>query len=73
VGGKAKSQFDVIGDCVNGAARLQEYTKFFEKSLLLTEEVVQELHDEEILRDMFQLLDTVNIRGQGERRIYCTR
>ena len=73
VGGKAKSQFDVIGDCVNGAARLQEYTKFFEKSLLLTEEVVQELHNEEILRDMFQLLDTVNIRGQGERRIYCTR
>lgn len=70
VGGKTKSQFDVIGDCVNGASRIEQLTKDFRRNLIISEEAFHALENDDTLSGSFECLKTVAVRGQGERRIF---
>jgi class 3 adenylate cyclase/CHASE2 domain-containing sensor protein len=71
VGGRTRSQFDIIGDCVNGASRIEHLTKELRRSLLTSEEVFRSLESDDSLSGSFELLKTVAVRGQGERKIFA--
>ena len=70
VGGRTKNQFDIIGDCINGASRIEHLTKEFKQSLLISDETYRGLESEDALSGSFAPLRTVAVRGQGERRIF---
>ena len=70
VGGRTKTQFDIIGDCINGASRIEHLTKEFRKDLLVSAEVYHVIEDDDSLAGLFVPLRTVTVRGQGERRIF---
>lgn len=70
IGGRTKSQFDIIGDCINGASRIEHLTKEMKSSLLISEEVYRGIEKDDSLSGSFGFLKTVAIRGQGSRRIY---
>jgi class 3 adenylate cyclase len=70
VGGPTKSQFDIIGDCINGASRIENLTKDFEKGLLISEDANRALESVDSLAGSFELVKTVLVRGQGERRVF---
>jgi class 3 adenylate cyclase len=69
VGGRTKSQFDIIGNCINGASRIEGLTREYKRSFLISAEVAQALGGNRELRARFQSLGTVTIRGQGEREV----
>jgi adenylate cyclase len=70
VGGKTRSQFDIIGDCINGASRIEHLTKELGRSLLVSEEVFRGIESDDSLSGLFELTKSVAIRGQGERRVF---
>ena len=70
IGGRTKSQFDIIGDCINGASRIEHLTKEMKRSLLISEEACRGIEKDDSLSGSFGFLKTVAIRGQGARRIY---
>jgi class 3 adenylate cyclase/CHASE2 domain-containing sensor protein len=70
VGGRTKSQFDIIGDCINGASRIEHLTKELRKVLLISEEAYDALESDDSLSGSFELVKSVVVRGQGERRIF---
>ncbi len=70
VGGRTKSQFDIIGNCINGASRLQTLTKTLKTSLVISEEVHQALAATPRLQAAFARIGRTAIRGQGMRTLY---
>jgi class 3 adenylate cyclase/CHASE2 domain-containing sensor protein len=70
IGGRTKSQFDIIGDCINGASRIEHLTKEMKRSLLISEEACRGIEKDDSLSGSFGFLKTVAVRGQGPRRIY---
>jgi class 3 adenylate cyclase/CHASE2 domain-containing sensor protein len=69
VGGRTKSQFDIIGDAINGASRIEHLTKEFKRELLVSEEIAKALEGDDELSGCLELVKSVSVRGQGERRI----
>ena len=69
VGGRTKTQFDVMGNCINGASRLQTLTKQLDPDLLLSEEVLLALGEDKI-RNSFVFVSACYIRGQGDRNVF---
>jgi class 3 adenylate cyclase/CHASE2 domain-containing sensor protein len=70
VGGRTKSQFDIIGDCINGASRIEHFTKDLHRVLLISEEAYDALQGDDSLSGSFELVKSVVVRGQGERKIF---
>jgi adenylate cyclase len=70
VGGRTKSQFDIIGDCINGASRIEHLTKELHRILLISEEAYDALENDDSLSGSFELVKSVVVRGQGERKIF---
>ncbi len=70
VGGRTKSQFDIIGDCINGASRIEHLTKELRRALLISEEAYDALESDDSLSGSFELVKSVVVRGQGERKIF---
>lgn len=70
VGGRTRSQFDIIGDCINGASRIEHLTKELGRPLLVSEEVVRAVESIDSLSGLFTLVKSVAVRGQGERRVF---
>ena len=72
VGGAAKTQFDIIGNPINGAARLQAFTKEIGKPLVVSAECHAALAGSD-LADRFEALGPVAVRGQGDRALFAVR
>jgi class 3 adenylate cyclase/CHASE2 domain-containing sensor protein len=70
IGGRTKSQFDIIGDCINGASRIEQLTKQLKQSMLLSEEVYRAVEGNDSLSGSFGFVKTAAVRGQGRRRVY---
>ena len=73
IGGGTKKQFDIIGNPINGAARLQALTKKVKIPFVVSQELIEGLRSQQssaVLVERFELVGTVPIRGQGERMIY---
>ena len=70
IGGGKRSQFDIVGNAINGAARIQDQTKELARELLIAEEVYGEIARESHVRDHFAPVSNVAIRGQGQRLLY---
>jgi adenylate cyclase len=70
IGGRTKSQFDIIGDCINGASRIEHMTKDLRRDLLISEEAYRGIEGDDGLSGSFTFLKKVAVRGQGSRRIY---
>jgi adenylate cyclase len=71
IGGRTKSQFDIIGDCINGASRLEHLTKDLKRPLLISEETCRGIEGNDALSGSFAFVKMVSVRGQGLRRIYA--
>jgi class 3 adenylate cyclase/CHASE2 domain-containing sensor protein len=71
VGGRTRSQLDIIGDCINGASRIEHLTKEIGRVLLVSEEVFRGLESCDSLAGLFELATTAAVRGQGERRVFA--
>ena len=70
IGGRTRSQFDIIGDCINGASRIEHLTKDLERSLLISEESCRGLENDDSTAGSFELVRKVAVRGQGERKVF---
>jgi adenylate cyclase len=83
IGGRHRIQFDIMGNAVNGASRLQSLTKEYGTPMVLSEEVSRE---QEVFPGPgdahlgaggadahLEPIGPVAIRGQGERRLYGLR
>jgi len=70
VGGRTKSQFDMIGNCINGASRLQALTKTHGTALVVSEELYRALAGTPHLQSAFKKIGRTAIRGQGTRTLY---
>jgi adenylate cyclase len=70
VGGRTKSQFDMIGNCINGASRLQALTKTLGTCLVISEELHRALAATPHLQAAFARIGRTAIRGQGTRTLY---
>jgi adenylate cyclase len=53
IGGRTRSQFDIIGDCMNGASRIEHLTKDPERRLLSSEESCRGLENDDSLAASF--------------------
>ena len=81
VGGNSKRQFDIIGNAMNGAARLQELTKKDLHPFFVSQEVITELPGNGVDESMgdfpnhpdFEIIGSYPIRGQGDRIVYRDR
>ncbi|MBT3271760.1 MAG: adenylate/guanylate cyclase domain-containing protein, partial [Spirochaetales bacterium] len=74
VGGRSRTQFDIIGNAINGAARFQSLTKDVGCPLVISNEVVRELLNDDrgsAVRGRFNPIGSYPIRGQGERLVYA--
>jgi adenylate cyclase len=80
IGGRHRVQFDVIGNPINGASRLQTLTKEHGRPLMLPAEIV-EAQDEldvvmygatesSLVKPAVTFVGEVMVRGQGRRRVY---
>jgi len=80
IGGRSRVQFDIIGNPINGASRLQVLTKEHKRPLILPAEMV-EVQDEldvamygagteDLDRPSVTFIGEVMVRGQGRRRVY---
>ena len=56
IGGRTRSQFDIIGDCMNGASRIEHLTKGLERRLLSSEESCRGLENDDSLAASFGLV-----------------
>lgn len=72
VGGTAKVQFDIFGDAVNGASRLQSLTKETGRSLLVSAECFRGVEAASVAA-RFETLGFLSLRGQGERQVLALR
>ncbi len=73
MGGRSRRQFDIIGNAVNGASRLQTLTKDLNYHLAVPREVYNELLEEDGEKELvgdFIPVGAYSIRGQGERLVY---
>jgi class 3 adenylate cyclase len=73
MGGRSRRQFDIIGNAINGASRLQTLTKEVGYNLAVSKEVYDELlqdDEEKLVAGTFNPLGAYSIRGQGERLVY---
>jgi class 3 adenylate cyclase/CHASE2 domain-containing sensor protein len=70
VGGRTKRQFDMIGNCINGAARFQALTKTLGTPLVISEELHHALAGSPHLQAAFARIGRTTIRGQGTRTLY---
>jgi class 3 adenylate cyclase len=80
IGGRHRVQFDIIGNPINGASRLQTLTKEHKRALILPAEMVEVQQELEVVmyganeqapaRKAVTFLGEVMIRGQGRRRVY---
>ena len=77
MGGRSRKQFDIIGNAVNGASRLQSLTKEVKYHLAVPKEVYDRLLTEDenkSIVETFMPLGSFGIRGQGERLVYvCSK
>jgi len=71
IGGQTKSQFDIIGDCVNGASRIEHLTKELKRDFLISEEAYHALQQDDRVSGSFTFLKNAAIRGQGRRKVYA--
>jgi class 3 adenylate cyclase len=71
IGGPTKSQFDIIGDCVNGASRIEHLTKELKRDFLISEEAYYALQEDDRLSGSFTFLKNAAIRGQGRRKVFA--
>jgi adenylate cyclase len=71
VGGKTRSQFDIIGNCINGASRIEHLTKDLKRALLISRETWSALEGDDSLAGIFELSRRESIRGQGARDIFA--
>ena len=71
VGGRTRSQFDIIGNCINGASRIEHLTKEMKRPLLISREAYGTLEGEDSLAGVFELGRREAIRGQGMREIFA--
>ena len=75
-GGRSKRQFDIIGNAINGASRLQALTKTVDFPLALSREFIDQLRSvqsREDLLEQFTYLGPCPIKGQGKRAVYGYR
>lgn len=72
IGGKTKRQFDIIGNPINGAARIQALTKEVQTPFLISKEARSDLSADFIqnLPCEVSSIGTSPIRGMGNRDIY---
>ncbi|MAG13010.1 MAG: hypothetical protein CMN78_00250 [Spirochaetales bacterium] len=72
VGGRTKRQFDIIGNPINGAARIQALTKELKTPFLVSQELVDCVQNDADASSGFtiELTGTHQIRGMGDRKIY---
>ena len=73
VGGATKKQFDIIGNAINGASRIQTLTKSIDSPFAVSGEVVDALTEgieDRQLKEGFNPFGAYSIRGQGERLVY---
>ncbi len=80
IGGRHRVQFDIIGNPINGASRLQTLTKEHKRPLILPAEVVEAQQEldvvmygtpkEEVVARSVTFIGEVMVRGQGRRRVY---
>lgn len=73
MGGRSRKQFDIIGNAINGASRIQTLTKELRHDLAIPQEVFNALlkdDTEKKIVDSFNPLGAYSIRGQGERLVY---
>ena len=71
VGGRTRSQLDIIGNCINGASRIEHLTKERKRVLLISRETWSALEGDDSLAGVFELLTRETIRGQGVREIFA--
>lgn len=74
-GGKKRVQFDVLGNAVNGASRLQAISKDHSCALVLPDSIAEHqslipIAAEEKDGRALTFLGEVMVRGQGRRRVY---
>ena len=80
IGGRHRVQFDIIGNPINGASRLQTLTKEHKRSLIMPAEMVEAQQEldvvmygtpkEETTGRSVTFIGEVMVRGQGRRRVY---
>ena len=73
VGGRTKSQFDIIGNCINGASRIEGLTRDHGRPMLISAEVRRGLSGAPQLLERFESLGLISVRGQGDREIFGLR
>ncbi len=80
IGGRHRVQFDIIGNPINGASRLQTLTKEHKRSLILPAEMVETQQELDVVMygtpkaemtgRSVTFIGEVMVRGQGRRRVY---
>ena len=73
MGGRSRRQFDIIGNAINGASRLQTLTKEVHYNLAVPKEAFDALLEDDTEKELVDLFDPLGayaIRGQGERLVY---
>jgi adenylate cyclase len=64
IGSQSRMDSTVIGDVVNTAARLEELTKKYQCSIVVSEEVITQLNQPHLFR--YSCLDQVTLRGKKQ-------
>lgn len=80
IGGRNRVQFDIIGNPINGASRLQLLTKEHKRPLILPAEMVEAQQELDVVMygspqveqqgKAVTFIGEVMVRGQGRRRVY---
>ena len=78
VGGRSRRQFDIIGNAINGAARIQALTKEIGYAFAVSDGVMRELGAGQgdgqgagEFTDLFTSMGAHTLRGQGERLLHA--
>lgn len=70
IGGKARTQLDVIGSAVNGAARFEALTKELGVRMVIAEHIVRSVPARLIGEYQQPQRKVLEIRGQGARTVF---